>query len=161
MTKLTILPEEFISNSPVILAAPETSSGTVGADWLIPMRPVVVNAVLVVAPEFTRAAPPATSNLTPGVVVPIPTYPVEAMLMNVCDAEPRKSSRATEPDVPTDCREKRASSSVVLLRIRLGADDADARMLPPISNFWISRVEKERERGEIAAVHALLADETI
>jgi hypothetical protein len=110
-TKFIILPEEFISNSPVILAAPVTSSGTVGAAWLIPMRPVVVNAVLVleaavtraspvissavvgvawlipmrpvvvsavlvVAPEFTRAAPPATSNLTPGVVVPIPTFPL-------------------------------------------------------------------------------------
>jgi hypothetical protein len=59
-------------------AAPEMSKSTVGVAWLIPTRPVVVNAVLVVAPEFTRAAPPAMSNRTPvpGVVVPIPTFPL-------------------------------------------------------------------------------------
>ena len=81
------------------MAAPATSSGTVGAEMLIPTRPVVVNAVFVAAPEFTIAAPvisnatvgatfdpiltelrnivlPVTSSGAVGDAVIIPTFPV-------------------------------------------------------------------------------------
>jgi hypothetical protein len=69
------LPELFISKFPVILAAPATSRSVVGVAWLIPTRPVVVSAVLVLEAAVTLASP-VTSSAVVGVDWLIPTRPV-------------------------------------------------------------------------------------
>jgi hypothetical protein len=79
---------EFPSLIPVLdLVIPIISKSVLGDGWLIPTRPVVVSAVVVLDNAVTRALPDM-SNEVDGEFVPIPTSPAAVILIRSVEFVP-------------------------------------------------------------------------